>query len=96
MRISEEEAEFLKGRICKLLADAKVYLFGSRAKDEEKGGDIDILVLSSEVLSLKQKLEIKSSFYLEFGEQKLDLISFRFDDKSNFKDLVVKDAIELS
>lgn len=96
MRISREEAEFLKTCIRKLLPDAKVYLFGSRAKDEERGGDIDILILSSEVLSLRQKFKIKNNFCLKFGEQKLDLISFRFDDESNFKDLVVKDAIELS
>jgi predicted nucleotidyltransferase len=52
---------------------AKMYLFGSRTKDNVKGGDIDI-ALHSNKLSIRDKVEIKYQFFKEFGEQKIDII----------------------
>jgi len=39
MRLEQEKAQFLKNEIQKVLPEAQVYLFGSRA-DEKKGGVI--------------------------------------------------------
>ncbi len=45
MRISKEDALFIKQSIVEQTnAAVKVWLFGSRANDDEKGGDVDLLV----------------------------------------------------
>ncbi len=95
MRISEQEQNFLKQSILSIIPDAKVYLFGSRAKDDEKGGDIDILVIADRCLTLEEKIGIKIDFYKKFGEQKIDIVSFTGESQDNFKKLALDEAIEL-
>jgi len=95
MRVTREQLGFIKSSIITIRPNAHVYLFGSRVYDDKKGGDIDILILSNINLSVKEKGQIRRNFYSEFGEQKLDLISFTFEEKSSFKDLILLDAIEI-
>ncbi|MBN2442411.1 MAG: nucleotidyltransferase domain-containing protein [Spirochaetales bacterium] len=95
MRISKEEAGFLKNKIHTVLPASKIYLFGSRVDDDKKGGDIDILVISANKLTLKMKLEITRSFKNRFGEQKIDIVSYGIHEKSAFKDYILNQAIEL-
>jgi len=73
MRISSAEIDNLLGSVKQIDPNASVYLFGSRTDNHKKGGDIDIAILS-ELVSLKEKIEIKYNFYQAFGEQKLDLL----------------------
>lgn len=95
MRVPKEQLDFLKDQVKKYLPEAKVYLFGSRADDQKKGGDIDILILGNSLLAREQKWKIKADFCKKFGDQKTDIVSFTFDDESNFKQLILMDAIEL-
>lgn len=95
MRVSRKQLDFLKHQVLSKAKNAKIYLFGSRADDAQKGGDIDILILSNKKLSFNEKVQIKYAFYEKFGEQKLDLVNFRFDENSNFKELALMEAIEL-
>lgn len=95
MRISNEIVNFFKEEIKKIDASASVYLFGSRTDDTKKGGDIDILILSQQKIPLKQILKLKIKFYDIFGEQKLDIVNFTYDEKSAFKDLIIDNAIPL-
>jgi predicted nucleotidyltransferase len=95
MRVSRKQLDFLKHQVLSKTKNAKIYLFGSRADDAQKGGDIDILILSDKKLSFNEKVQIKYAFYEKFGEQKLDLVNFRFDENSNFKELALMEAIEL-
>lgn len=53
--------------------DAEIYLFGSRADDTKKGGDIDVLVFSTKI-SYRDKLEIKARIFENIEEQKIDLL----------------------
>jgi len=95
MRVPQEQLDFLKRQILSRAKSAKVYLFGSRAYDDRKGGDVDILILSNRKLSFTDKTRIKYAFFEKYGEQKLDLVNFKFDENSNFKELALMDAVEL-
>lgn len=95
MRLPKEQVEFLKKEIQKYDQEAQVFLFGSRADDSKKGGDIDILILSKDKFSLENKISVKVKFQKKFGEQKLDLVSFTHNQESNFKNLILDEAIEI-
>ena len=95
MRIRKDKIDFFKAEVKKYLPDFKLYLFGSRADDKKKGGDIDILILSNNLLKRKDKRAIKIAFYNKFGYQKLDLVHFTFDDPAPFKELALMEGVEL-
>ena len=95
MRVKKIQAEYLKMAIKDYLADAAVYLIGSRANDKLRGGDIDILVIGEKELTGQEKRNIKLSFYKEFGEQKIDIVSFKRDEPSNFKELALLESVKL-
>lgn len=54
-------------------SEAQIILFGSRANDHAKGGDIDLLIISDRI-GLHQEWEIRRDILDEIGWQKLDLI----------------------
>ncbi|MDJ0625615.1 MAG: nucleotidyltransferase domain-containing protein [Candidatus Caenarcaniphilales bacterium] len=95
MRITKEIADYLKNKILEIHPESKVYLFGSRVDDQAKGGDIDILILSVNKLKFNEISKIRTGFFKKFGEQKIDLVNFTFDDQHPFKDLALNNAIEL-
>jgi predicted nucleotidyltransferase len=72
MRLNKLEQSTIKNTILSFDKDSKIVLFGSRADDNKKGGDIDLLVLS-EKLTFDDKLKILNRLYQEMGEQKIDL-----------------------
>lgn len=72
MRISEAEKTAIVSAVRAKDASASVYLFGSRARDDLKGGDIDLLVLSDSI-SFSAKLEVLIEIKSKIGEQKIDL-----------------------
>ena len=51
MRVKSEHVIFFKQSIKKYLPDADVYLFGSRANEKLRGGDIDILVIKKKAVN---------------------------------------------
>ena len=87
MRISEAEHRFIKEYWRKNFPRSSVYLFGSRADDQRRGGDIDILVINDEKLSIRDKVGFLGEFMNRFGEQKIDLVSFRYDENLPFKNI---------
>jgi len=72
MRISSEEAGIIKNCILTLDAHAEIYLHGSRVRDDLKGGDIDLIVIS-ENLKLTDKLTLLTELKSQLGDQKIDL-----------------------
>lgn len=57
-----------------------LWLFGSRVDDTRKGGDIDLFIestLSSEDL-YEKKLDFLVSLKSKIGEQKIDIVTYRF------------------
>jgi predicted nucleotidyltransferase len=92
MRIKKEQADLLMDLIRRNLPGAEVYLFGSRANDQRKGGDTDILVVGKRVLTHKERRAILIAFKKQFGPQKIDIVSYHENDKSTFKELALLEA----
>ena len=95
MRIPKEQCDFLKETIKNLLPEADIYLFGSRTDPLKKGGDIDILVIAEKILDLKEVTLVKTSFCKQFGDQKIDIVSYKQNDENTFKKLALSEGIKL-
>jgi predicted nucleotidyltransferase len=76
-----------------------VFLFGSRTDDRKKGGDIDLLIKSSnyQLLSLEEKVSFLADLKGIIGNRKIDVV---FDNenlrhKMNFYRSIVNQQIRL-
>ena len=92
MRISKEQAAFFRNFWG---ARADVYLFGSRTDDLAKGGDIDILLLSESKVVLDEKIDFIASFFEKFGEQKIDVVAYSYQEIDTFKTIAQSTAVRL-
>lgn len=95
MRISNAEKEFIKSYWNQNFPGSKVYLFGSRADDYKKGGDIDLLVLNNSKIGLLKKIDFLDKFMLNFGEQKVDIVTYTFSENAPFKNIALSSSVEL-
>jgi len=94
MRISAFEKETIVDAIVACDPEAKIWLFGSRADNSKKGGDIDIGILSRKIDFMK-KLGIKIDICEKIGEQKIDLVISKTGEDTFFK-YAVKEGILLN
>ncbi|BAP54752.1 DNA polymerase subunit beta [Thioploca ingrica] len=94
MRLSSQDRHLIKQTIYQLDPQAQVYLFGSRVDDNKKGGDIDLLVLSTH-LGFTAQRQIKLKLYELIGEQKIDLIIAPETSADPFVQLVLAEAVLL-
>ena len=76
MRISEEmAASLVELSQAHIGSDAVVWLFGSRVRDEARGGDIDVMIEAAGIDNLlERKINFRLAFEDRWGEQKLDVI----------------------
>ncbi len=80
MRLTPEDRESIKKAVKTHFGECtKVYLFGSRADDTKKGGDID-LYIETEVTEeiLQKKLKLIGELHNLLGEQKIDIVINNF------------------
>ncbi len=54
--------------------DIKLYLFGSRAYDCKKGGDIDLYLESLDEINMDNQVQFLNSIYRNVTERKIDLV----------------------
>ena len=73
MRLTPHQKNAILAAVGRQDPEARIILFGSRANDRAKGGDIDLLIVS-ERIGLHQEWEIRRDILDEIGWQKLDLI----------------------
>ena len=95
MRLNNQIIQFLKQTFEEKIPEAKVYLFGSRTRDDASGGDIDLMVVTQNHVDKKILRAIRVEFYKRFGWQKIDIVNFTHDDQSLFRQLIKPNAIEL-
>jgi predicted nucleotidyltransferase len=77
MRISEYEIESIKSLAHRHFGkDVQVFLFGSRAEDQKRGGDIDLFISNpnSAQLKIKAKVNFIADLIFQIGEQKIDVV----------------------
>ncbi len=68
MKIIKETAEEIFGK------DVQVFIFGSRACPEKRGGDIDILVKASRDVTVSEELDFLAKLKLKGIIRKVDLL----------------------
>ena len=93
MRITETERNAIVRTLATADADAPVYLFGSRADDNARGGDIDLLVLSPKI-DLLRKLDVLAELHRLLGDQKIDLAIFA-DSSAPFARMAIESGMRL-
>jgi predicted nucleotidyltransferase len=77
MRLTPETRQIIKQQAAELLGtDCEVRLFGSRLDDDQRGGDIDLLVATPHVVKNRVALECRlaARLYLRLGGRKVDVL----------------------
>ena len=86
MRLSTYEINSIKDTFSDIFKDGKIFLFGSRVDDNKRGGDIDLFIKLNYPLSTKEILDKKSKFklalYDKIGEQKIDVVISKDENRS--------------
>ncbi len=93
MRLTAKEQSAIREAIREADSEASIYLFGSRADDIAKGGDIDLLVLSKKI-TLMVKLGILAQLHQKLGERKIDIAVYQ-DDSRSFPRMVMQKGVRL-
>lgn len=97
MRLSDKDARAIVEIVRSKDTKANVYLYGSRAQDHLKGGDIDLLV-ESETLRFSDKIDLLITIKEAIGEQKIDLTVQTTAEMNadSFTQKILKTAIRLN
>jgi len=95
MRLDLEIAKFLKQVIQSEIPGSTVYLFGSRADDNARGGDIDLMILTHEPADKRIFRKIRVRFIKKYGWRKIDLVNFTYSNNSSFRKLIDTNSIQL-
>ena len=77
MRLTPSQGQIIKSTVDRVLATQnRVWLFGSRADDELRGGDIDLLIETEAVLPNRAKIlcRLHGALIYALGERKLDIL----------------------
>ena len=77
MRLNEFEIESIKTLANRHFGkNVQVFLFGSRASNQTRGGDIDLLISNpnGEQLKMRTKINFVTDLIMQIGEQKIDVV----------------------
>ncbi|MDP2432788.1 MAG: nucleotidyltransferase domain-containing protein [Pseudomonadota bacterium] len=93
MRLTEAQRQAITDTLHGADTDAPVFLFGSHIDDRAKGGDIDLLVISSQI-DLMAELDILARLHRQIGDRQNDLV-IQTDPSRSFGRLAVKGGVRL-
>jgi uncharacterized protein len=94
MRITEHEMNAIIDAVKSVDPNAEVWLFGSRADDGKKGGDIDIAIRSEKINNVTQKIQVRRFICDKIGDQKIDIVTTNSGKEALFR-LAVAEGVKL-
>jgi predicted nucleotidyltransferase len=77
MRLAADQISAIKAEVRRLLGpEARIWLFGSRAQDATRGGDIDLYVETDQVLANRARTasQLSARIQLRLGDQRIDVV----------------------
>lgn len=75
MRLTKQEVEAIKISFKEIFDCGAIYLFGSRVDDTQKGGDIDLYIITEQNENLIQKkIDFLVNLKQKIGNQKIDVV----------------------
>ncbi|GAB6057129.1 nucleotidyltransferase domain-containing protein [Desulfonatronum parangueonense] len=93
MRLHQDQIENIREVVLTRDPAARIFLFGSRVDDQQRGGDIDLLVLSQK-LDATDRRKMKVDLYRRIGHRKIDLL-LAPDDRRAFVRLAMEEGVAL-
>ena len=94
MRLARNDADNIRDIVTAYDPRAVVKLFGSQARDEALGGDIDLLVFSSRI-GLAEKIQIETDLQDALGLRRFDIVVAPHDRAGIFVQLANQRAVAL-
>ena len=98
MRITSFERQIIKLHVKKHFGmNADVYLFGSRADNNRKGGDIDLYITTDMPASeiIRRKINLLVDLEKSIGEQKIDVVINNRTKQKPFYEIAEKEGVKL-
>lgn len=77
MRLSDSQRQQIKQTIATIFGEeCRVWLFGSRVDDTQRGGDIDLFIETPQAISHKASLlcRLEGALVMHLGDQKFDTL----------------------
>lgn len=96
MRLSQFERDTIVDQAREIFgSQTKVYLFGSRADDSRRGGDIDLYIVPVNKDNLwRKEVRLHTQLQLLLGEQKIDIV-VAYDKNRMIEKVALSTGIEL-
>lgn len=98
MRLTAFEQENIKLYVRKHFGrNADAYIFGSRADNNRKGGDIDLYITTDMPTSeiIKKKVSLLVELEKVLGEQKIDIVINNHTKQKNIYEIAEKEGVKL-
>ena len=99
MRLTNEQIEQIRTIGQKVFGqEVRIYLFGSRTSDENRGGDIDLFIETDEnqATTFENKVNFLTKLKISIGDQKIDLVfPANLENRHSFKNSILKNRIRL-
>ena len=96
MRLKKSEIKAIKEVANLIFKAPKIYLFGSRTKDNLKGGDIDLYIKLNYEPNLTDDIKFLAKLKRKIGDRKIDLvIDYPQRKKELIDEIVKKEGIEI-
>jgi predicted nucleotidyltransferase len=75
MRLSDKQHQAIKKYFLEVFKEGQIYLFGSRADEYKRGGDIDLYIQTENKKNLMhKKIDFLVKLKREIGLQKIDVV----------------------